>query len=432
MQSNLEHDQEIVAQYLQKEINSSLRKGGFIAMVFGFIAGITIFALMFLNLAENLALPGVFAFVGGSYSFIIYILAKKDKMRGWVNYAVFITFVLMPTALFIITHFTLPAGAATFITGGYSYLYFALIAVTGLVFNGKLSVIASIVAGAGYLFIYFLAEEQLLLIKVSDETFYQDLTSFPIYMFKSWMMVFTGLLVAAHSVISKRLILRILKEESEKSMISKLFGEYVSNEVREKILNEKTSIIGERKKVAVLFSDIRNFSTFSERLSPEEIVTHLNEYFDKMVESITSEGGVVDKFIGDAVMGVFGGLINLENSCDSALNSAILMRKGLNELNQKWKEQGLNTFENGIGIHYGEVLEGPIGSKNRKEFTVIGDSVNIASRIEGLTKEYAYKILITDSFYYLLSDKYKSLCIHLGKVKVKGKENEVEIYGVNE
>jgi len=420
----------LVSQHLDREVNAALAKGGFYSMLLGFIAGAIVGLLDLLGLAQNLTVPCVFAFGAGGYSLFIYILAKKGRMKGWVMYATIIPFINLPTFFFLGTHFILPAGAATFITGPISYLYFHLIIMTGFIFDFKLSLVAGITSGIGYQIVYLLAQGQLQQVQAADPILRQDLISLPIYSIKSFMMAFAGIVVGGISVIAKRLIFRILKEEQEKRYIDKLFGQYVSDEVKERIIREKAALVGERKKVVVLFSDIRRFSAYSEKHEPEQIVAQLNEYFDRMVESITGSGGVVDKFIGDAVMGTFGGVVDLANPCDSALAAARKMRSSLKELNERWKERGLALFDSGIGMHYGEVVQGSIGSKNRKEFTVIGDAVNTASRVEGLAKNYPCKIILTQSLYDILGEGCRSACVHLDRVKVKGKEEELEIYGV--
>jgi len=183
--------------------------------------------------------------------------------------------------------------------------------------------------------------------------------------------------------------------------------------------------------VTVLFSDIRSFTTFSEGKDPQQVVTQLNEYFDKMVGCIMENGGTVDKFIGDAIMAVFGGLLDLENPCESAVRAAEQMRFELALLNQKWVNEGLPTLENGIGLHYGEVLEGTIGSKDRKQFTVMGDTVNTAARLEGTTKRRDSKVIISASVFDRLTAELKKLFKSLGSTKVKGKTKAIAIYGLD-
>ncbi len=207
------------------------------------------------------------------------------------------------------------------------------------------------------------------------------------------------------------------------------FGQFVSAEVRDKIISEKNRLVGERKHVAVLFSDIRNFTAYSEKCEPEQIVTQLNEYFEHMVRCITAEGGTVDKFFGDAVMAVFGGLIDLENPCDGALRAARAMRGALRELNARWATAGLPAFDNGIGIHYGPVLQGTIGSSARKEFTIIGDTVNITARLEALTKEYEESILCSSDLGERLTDDLRTRLVDLGRVSIRGRRTELGLLG---
>ena len=188
-------------------------------------------------------------------------------------------------------------------------------------------------------------------------------------------------------------------------------------------------IVGERKTVAVLFSDLRGFTTFSENAQPSEVVTRLNQYFDRMVFAVTSNGGTVDKFIGDAVMAVFGGLIPLKNPAESALDAALAMRAELVKLNLEWGTHGLAPLDNGIGIHFGDVLQGPIGSTERKEFTVIGDVVNTASRLESATKEMHSSVLVSEALASALPEERRSHLTALGGVKLKGKEVLVNVFG---
>jgi len=181
--------------------------------------------------------------------------------------------------------------------------------------------------------------------------------------------------------------------------------------------------------VVVLFSDLRGFSTFAERRDPAEVVERLNAYFERMVDAINKEGGVVDKFIGDAIMAIFGGLKQLDNPCEAAVRAAVGMREALTELNASWAKEGLEPFDNGVGIHVGEVLQGPIGSRDRKQFTAIGDAVNSAARLEGLTKTNDQPILITDAVHAALPEELQRQFAPLGEVKVKGKRDSLAIFG---
>ncbi len=205
---------------------------------------------------------------------------------------------------------------------------------------------------------------------------------------------------------------------------------YVTRQVAEEIMKDRDRIKlgGNRSNVTVLFSDIRNFTTMSEQLEAEEVVTMLNSYFTRMLDPIFRYEGTLDKFIGDAIMAVFGAPIPLVNDAEHAVRAALEMRRALRWYNEDRAGQGLSPIDNGIGITKGEAVSGNIGSEQRMDYTVIGDTVNIASRLEGLTKIYDHKILVNEGVYREIKDKIP--CVDLGFAHVKGKEGDVHIYGV--
>lgn len=417
-----------ISEALNKEINKALYNGGFILFGLGVGCGSVLGILLVLEIVKHLWIPFVFAYLSGFLSLAISLLAKREMMKGWLMYLVFLVYVNMPTFFFLTSHFILPSGAATYIPGPMTYLYSILIIISGFTFHVRLPIIAGVIASIAYYSIFILSKPFLLQIAVSDPILFQELTDNNIYMLKSAMFLTTGLLVSSFTLIAKKLVIKARLEEREKAMVNKLFGQYVSDEVKEKIIESQASTNGEQKDVAILFSDIRGFTSFSEFLSPQEVVQHLNEYFDKMVDSISASHGVVDKFIGDAIMGVFGGVLKLEKPCDAALEAAMGMQRGLEELNIEWEQKGLSVFQIGIGLHFGSVLQGPIGSQNRKDFTIIGDSVNTTARIESLTKDYQTFLLISESFYHRLSKPYQAKLKYIDQVQIRGKEQEVKLY----
>ncbi len=205
---------------------------------------------------------------------------------------------------------------------------------------------------------------------------------------------------------------------------------YVTRQVAEQCLKDrdKLKLGGNRSMVSVLFSDIRNFTTISEQSRAEEVVSLLNEYFSRMLDPIFLYEGTLDKFIGDAIMAVFGAPVTQANDAERAVKAAREMRRALKKYNVERQVRGLPPLGNGIGITKGEAISGNIGSEQRMDYTVIGDTVNVASRLEGLTKNYEYKILVNDGVYQEIKDKIP--CVDLGFAHVKGKEGEVHIYGV--
>ncbi|MBV9146029.1 MAG: GAF domain-containing protein [Acidobacteria bacterium] len=207
---------------------------------------------------------------------------------------------------------------------------------------------------------------------------------------------------------------------------------YVTREVAERVLadRDKLKLGGDRQMVAVLFSDIRNFTSLSEESSAEEIVGMLNDYFTRMMEPVFRYEGMLDKFIGDAMMAVFGAPVARDDDAMRAVMAALEMRRILSRYNRQRVARGLEPIQTGIGITKGEAITGNIGSEQRMDYTVIGDTVNVASRLEGLTKNYEYKILINEQVYEDVKDKIN--CVDLGFAQVRGKGESVHIYGVKE
>jgi adenylate cyclase len=213
-----------------------------------------------------------------------------------------------------------------------------------------------------------------------------------------------------------------------------MFGQYVSDEVVEKLLalGHRPDLGGEAKQVTVLFSDIRNFTTISERLSPHQLVEMLNAYLSHACEAILEQGGTVDKFIGDAVMAVFGSPVPNKDHAQRALRAALAIKEVAGEFRswmcQHFVEKALPEFEIGIGIHTGEAVIGNIGSLKRMEFTAIGDVVNTASRLEGLTKELGWTIVASSAAIQAAGPD-----VLIGKEKkviVRGREGVIEVFEV--
>ncbi len=210
-----------------------------------------------------------------------------------------------------------------------------------------------------------------------------------------------------------------------------IFGRVVSPEVREKLLQGQLSLGGELCWVSVLFSDIRGFSTLAEQMSPQEVVAFLNEYLTEMAIAIRPWGGYINNFIGDAIVAIFGAPLSQANTEWCAVGAALSMRDRLEKLNQRRIERGETPINSGIGISTGEVVAGQIGSIERLLYTVIGDAVNVASRLETLTKEYpSYSILINEQTALALQDDPEILLKNLGQIKVKGRQQSVEVYAV--
>ena len=219
-------------------------------------------------------------------------------------------------------------------------------------------------------------------------------------------------------------------EGREKRQVKKLFSRYVSKDVYDQLVANPSlaALGGARRHMTVLFSDIRGFTTMSEKGSPEDVVSQLNELFTRMVAVVFSHRGTVDKFVGDMIMALYGAPLDDEEHAEHAVQTALAMITTLNDLNREWAEQGKPQLDIGIGINTGEMIAGNVGSDTIMSYTVIGDAVNLGARLESLNKDYGTRIIISEATRARLKGRYD---IHpLGDVVVKGKSKPVAIFEV--
>jgi adenylate cyclase len=189
---------------------------------------------------------------------------------------------------------------------------------------------------------------------------------------------------------------------------------------------QEATISGQRRNLSVFFSDIQDFTGISESLTPNELASQLSEYFTVMTDVIIKHSGTVDKFIGDAVMAFWGAPVEMKSHASEACHAALECQKKIKELNQKWSNEGKKPFHTRIGIGTGEIIVGNMGSDQRLNYTVIGDTVNLASRLEGLNKDYGTKIIVSQSTVEHLSDDFALRLLDF--VHAKGKLEPATIY----
>lgn len=232
-------------------------------------------------------------------------------------------------------------------------------------------------------------------------------------------------LIAVFTTLS---IYRYLHEEREKREVRRAFGYYLSPHVIEEVLKDpkKLSLGGEKKELTVLFSDIRGFTALSEGLSPEELTRLMNKYLSEMTRLVLSSDGVLDKYIGDALMAFWGAPLPEPRHAERACRTALLMIKKLDDLNRSAAWPGGREIAIGIGINTGGMVVGNMGSAERFDYTVLGDAVNLGSRSEGLNKEYGTRIIITEFTKAALSEGFFTR--EIDRVAVKGKKEGVKIF----
>jgi adenylate cyclase len=219
-----------------------------------------------------------------------------------------------------------------------------------------------------------------------------------------------------------------IRENKQKQQIRSMFEKYVDASVVDKLIEnpELMALGGEERELTILFSDIQGFTTMSEKLTPHELVTLLNELLDELSLIIFKNKGTIDKYIGDAIMAFWGAPIPDENHAYNACVTAIEMQEKLKELRERWKKLGRPEIKMRIGINTGKVIVGNMGSKVKFNYTVIGDDVNLASRLEGANKEYGTSIMIGESTYEKVKDKV--VARELDLLVVKGKTEPVKVY----
>ncbi len=239
------------------------------------------------------------------------------------------------------------------------------------------------------------------------------------------------------SIFTIQTVMKFFYEEKKAKEIRQMFSSYVSPKIVKELIDnpDKTKLGGERRVVTVLFSDIVGFTSLSERRQPEEVVSMLNEYFKEMADIIFKWDGTLDKFIGDEIMAFWGAPVEQPGHAELAVRCALNMSDRLNELQEMWRSRGGEVLDCGIGINTGEVLIGNIGAQGKKmDYTAIGDHVNLASRVEKLTRQYGARILVAESTVTSIESLIEKGAIghfelrDLAFVKVKGKEKEIKIF----
>ncbi len=249
-----------------------------------------------------------------------------------------------------------------------------------------------------------------------------------------WLVPVLSPMLAAVSSSGAFLLYEHWTERVARLRIRRTLEGYVSKDVVREVLDNPESFLhtadGMRRCVAILFSDVRGFTALTEEADPAKLVAQLNEYFTEMVRIVFAHGGTVDKFIGDAVMAHWGGTVvrGAEHDACAAVAAGLDMLEAVRKLNAGWTERGMTPFKIGLGINYGEVIVGNIGSEEKHEFTAIGDPINLASRLEGATKEFRIDLLLGESAAPLVRGRYDLRSVDL--LQVSGKSRPVQVFTV--
>ncbi len=297
------------------------------------------------------------------------------------------------------------------------FLYYFFLALATLRLDPALALYSGILAGLEF------AGLAAFLLKGASTTITQDFLG--LYLSKAAMLAGTGLVLTFVTQQIRSRIVHLLETREKQSRTAAIFGQHVSPAVMEKLLNQKTELESEVRHVTVMFLDIRNFTTFSENRTPDEVVNYLNRLFSFMVDTVNDHQGIINKFLGDGFMAVFGAPLDDGESELNALKAAVEISDRL----KKALAEGLEPTKIGIGLHSGNAVTGSVGSALRQEYTIIGDVVNLASRIESQTKNHEAEILVSKEFWDAakLSETNLLAGQSVGLVTVKGREAPVEL-----
>ena len=367
------------------------------------------------------------AFLGHAESFVQWrtvillawalYLAGERLLLGWVNrrgrrlprlYRYFTAFVetSCPTAeILVAASYT----NAESISTAPAVAYPLFIVLSALRLNFRLCVFTGAVAAVQYILVY------LFYVKGADGA---------IHVVKGVVLFSLGVLTGLVALQIKKRLLDSFKLAEERNEVVNTFGQHVSPAVADKLLEGRAALSGERRNVCVMFLDIRNFTGFAEGRSPEEVVDYLESLFGFMIEIVNRHHGIINKFLGDGFMAVFGAPVSDGRDCHNAVAAALEILSRVEE--EVARGRVLPTGVR-IGLHSGEAVTGSIGSQLRREYTVIGDVVNLASRIEQLNKRFDSQLLISEAVWAAVRDDFKG-ATPMGQVLVKGRETPIPVY----
>jgi len=323
---------------------------------------------------------------------------------------------LVTTTIFVFARVSDPLFA---ISAPPTYLYPVFILLSVLELDWAISVVTGVLSGLAYVAI------ALFVLADAAPGQYPPLASSPVpVILKGMMLMALGGIAALVGTELRRRLVHALGVMEEKNHAIETFGRHVSPAVAQALLNSRVELRGELRHVCVMFLDIRDFTRFSEQRPPQEVLGFLDTLFEPLVSIVSRHGGIVNKFLGDGFMAVFGAPIREGEPCRAAVRAALEIVAEVEGLTVSGK---IPPTRIGIGLHAGEAVTGTVGSSSRKEYTVLGDTVNLAARIEQLTKTFGAQLLVSDSVWAQACDD--SLPAEaLPPVAVKGREAPVRLY----
>lgn len=352
----------------------------------------------------------MFCYLLGERLLLKYLIEKHRRIPTVYRYLTAFCETSGPTAAMIVTTTFTDAGSPLSEVPVFIYPLFIVLSALRLSF--ALSVFTGAVAAVQYLcvHIFYLQSESV---------------NRPAQVSKAMFLLLLGVVTGLVAVQIRKRLLEACEANEQRNQISQMFGEHLSTAVAEQLLAQGADLPSEKKTVCVMFLDIRNFTTFSETRNPEEVVRYLENLFSFMIEIVNRHNGIINKFLGDGFMAVFGAPVSGGNDSLNAVNAS---REILTRLSLEVEQGNLPPTRIGIGLHSGDAVTATIGSSLRKEYTVIGDVVNLAARLEKLNKEFGSQLLISDEVRNHIPQVNDVGAVAMGQVDIRGRANPIHVY----
>jgi len=347
------------------------------------------------------------------------VIRKQGNVSGLLQYLSAFIETSIPTAGMVVGSMFLGPVYTLFTPAAFIYPIF--IVLSALRLDLRLCIFTGAVAGLEYS-----ALAMVLISSASSFGVEPILVGTPHHLFKGFLLFATGVVTGLVTVQVRRRIVKSFEMVEERNRIRRTFGEYVSPVVMDKLLTLKPDLKSEKRNVCVMFLDIRNFTSFAEKRAPEEVVDYLESLFEFMIEVVNRHHGVINKFLGDGFMAVFGAPLSDGSDC---LNAIAAAQEILTRVDVEVAQGTVLPTRVGIGLHAGEAVTGSIGTALRREYAVIGDVVNLASRIEQLNKQFGSQFLISETVWEAALDSLGD-AQPMGAVQVKGRQAPIQIYQV--
>jgi adenylate cyclase len=368
----------------------------------------------------NLLLAAFAAYEWFSRIFIDYVIKTGKPVSASLRYFNVFEETSLPTVAIILVAQVIDPVLA--LVSPPSFFYFIFIILAALRLDFKLCLFTGTVAAIEYLSLAWFY-----ISPVNDSAKTTILTLLPHHTVKAVILFVTGLVTGLVTLQLKKQIIQSFHYIQERNDIANIFGQHVSPAVVDKLLYQPTEICTETRHVCVMFLDIRDFTSFSENNRPEEVVNFLNTLFEPMIDIVNHHNGVINKFLGDGFMAIFGAPISDGKDSQNAVNAA---QEIIKTVKHKIANGEIAPIRIGIGLHTGNAVTGTVGSIQRKEYTVIGDVVNLASRIEQLNKPLGSQLLISAAVWEAIGKNIGTV-IDKGLVPVKGRKEPVQVYQIN-